>query len=232
MLLERCKDQPSLTLDQRFSPPMVSPEMSTAMRRLFSRIRQHQSTARAWGLTSLNHVVLLAEDNWQSPWYVKFVAASTSRYLVSYRLPESWEPWTRLSADTDNEDTAVAMIFQAMDLSGGWGPPPKRVQRATPSALTGPPMDLSPWPLTFDQPEIIERVRALPFPFPVRAITNGEDRITLTQGSPTFVTLYPDEVHCWVPPDEAPWPGSRYEAIFESVEQATELLRAAMQKWL
>lgn len=232
MLLERCKDQPSLTLDQAFTPPEVSPDMSFAMLGLFRRLRQRGSERQAWGLTSLHQVVLLAENTWESPWYVTFIAASESWYRVSYMLPEGNEPWTTLSAETDNEDSAVAMILEAMDLSEGWATPPTSSKKAPPPALTGPPMDLSPWPLPCERPEIIEGVRALPFPHPVQASTTEYDGITLTKGSPTFVTTCYDEVRCWVPPDEAPWPGSQYEANFHSVDQAVELIRAAMQKWL
>ena len=205
--------------------------MSAAMLGLFRRMRQHHSGRHAWALTSHYHVVLLAEDSSQSPWYVKFVAGSPSEYRVWYLLPESGEQWTTLSAATDNEDSAVAMILEAMELSGGWAVPPTRIRKAPSPTLTGPPMNLSPWPLPCNCPEILERVRALPFPHPIQALTTDFDGITLTQGSPTFVTICYDEVHCWVPPDEAPWPGSRYEARFQSVEQAIELIRLAMQKW-
>lgn len=233
MFLERCKDQAPETLEEAYAPRpnWMDAEMSEAMLSLIRRFRGDGTDRRAWGLTSMSWLVLLAEDTYESPWYVKFVALSRQEYFIRCLLPERDLPWSFLTGRADDEDTAVAMVLEAMERSGGWSAPKARPKRAwADPPLAGPPMQISPWPVPCDCAEIIEQLRCVPFPNPVQLSVN-DGIVRLSQGGPTFVEFSDCSLSCWVPPEEAPWPGSQYEVDFRCTEEAVMLILAAMNLW-
>jgi hypothetical protein len=231
MYLVRCKDQAEVSLEARYSPSEVGSKMSEAMLGLIRRLKASDLPLRAWGLTSHHRLNLLAEDTYESFWYVDFVALSKHEYRVSYRLPECYSPWGTLTRRTDNEDSAVKMILEAMELSGGWSTPQIRQVSNLPLDAAGPPMSIRPWPVACRNPEIIEALRTIPYPVPIDLTVDDWGVVTLTQGGPTFVRIGYDEIWCWAPPEEVPWPECQYESHFLDQEHALKLIGVAMQKW-
>ena len=89
---------------------------------LIARLRALPDERRVYGLTSHYQLCLLAEDTWQSPWFVKVVAIDRRNYRVSYLVPERLAPWrwAYVHGKAESEDEAVRMILIAMDRSEGW----------------------------------------------------------------------------------------------------------------
>ena len=131
MHLTRCKDQKSKTLDEFYSE-MRQPdgsgtsERGKAMLALLTRLRALSDGRRVYGLTSLYRLCLLADDSWQTPWFVIVSALGTRNYYVEYLMPERAAPWPRayVRGEARSEDEAVQMILTAMDKSEGWSEAP------------------------------------------------------------------------------------------------------------
>ena len=127
MLLERCKDQPSETLEESYieiskGDSAVNRDGGAAMLDLISRLRRLPDPDRAWGLTSHDRLCLLASDTFASPWYVSVAAISRTSYWIEYLMPESLAAWpgARVHGEAHSEDEAVQMVMTAIDRSGGW----------------------------------------------------------------------------------------------------------------
>ena len=100
----------------------VSRESGEAMLDLISRLRSLPDKRRVFGLTSLHRLCLLAEDTWQSPWFVIIYALNKRDYFIEYLMPKDVAPWhdAYVKGEAYSEDEAVQMILTAMDRSGGW----------------------------------------------------------------------------------------------------------------
>jgi len=127
MLLERCRDQRSKTLDEFYAAltthdTEVDRGCGAAMLDLIRRLRDLESPSRAWGLTSLYRLCLLAQDDWKAPWYVIVVASDRRNYTIEYLLPPHLAPWPQayVRGTANSEDEAVQMILIAIERSGGW----------------------------------------------------------------------------------------------------------------
>jgi hypothetical protein len=129
MELERCKDQPSKTLDEFYEQLATSDDESArasgnSMLALIARLRALPDERCVWGLTSLHRLCLLAHDTYKSPWFV-IVAAVSDRYFIEYLMPAAVAPWpeARVQGEAGSEDEAIRMILIAMERSEGWQAP-------------------------------------------------------------------------------------------------------------
>lgn len=75
-----------------------------------------------WGLTSLNRLILLAEDDFQSPWYVRVIAHPEGPYEIHYLMAPAESPWpdALVAGSAESVPAAVTMIETAMVRSSGW----------------------------------------------------------------------------------------------------------------
>lgn len=124
MRLDRCTDQTRKTLDQFYEDIARSDSdngSGQAMLDLIAGLRRLGDEPRVWGLTSLHRLCLLAQDTWQSPWYV-IVAASGRTYWIEYLMPAALAPWPNgyVRGEASSESDAVQMVVTAMDRSLGW----------------------------------------------------------------------------------------------------------------
>ncbi len=89
---------------------------------LIARLRALPDTHHVFGLTSLEHLCLLAQDMYQSPWYVRIGALDHTSYFIEYLMPSTLAPWpaANVRGEAHSEDEAIQMILIAMDRSGGW----------------------------------------------------------------------------------------------------------------
>lgn len=73
-------------------------------------------------MTSLYHLKLLAEDTYQSPWYISIISSGPENTWIDYMLPEQQQPWpnARVKGETASHDEAIKYIIIAMTESGGW----------------------------------------------------------------------------------------------------------------
>ncbi len=136
MYLERCKDQPSRSLDEFYEAiarePAPFDRIGRAMLDLLARLRAVSDARRIWGLTSHERLCLLAEDSYESPWFVIVGALGAEDVFVEYLVPADEEPWPHayLRGQAASLDDAVRVILIAMDKSRGWEP------GASPQALS------------------------------------------------------------------------------------------------
>lgn len=226
MILRPCKSQggDSETVEKLYSSAGFDPEMTAATVSILRRVQEDTSGKRVWGLISMGSIVLLAENVYHSHRFVQFYAMSRTRYSVSYLLPDSYHPWHTLKAEATSEDIAVTMILEAMELSGGWSS----------TTLEGPEESSLPefaCEAPLDQSEILRLLQEVQLPGGVRTVPGGQGEVTLTQGPPTFVSIFPWYIYCWAPPYEVPWPDSRYEGSYRTKQQAVALIESALQKW-
>jgi len=90
---------------------------------LIRRLRAEPDQRVVFGLTSHGWLVLLAEDTYDSLWYVTIASAGLERYRIEYLMRAEDSPWAgyaHVAGEATSEDQAVAMIWIAMEKSGGW----------------------------------------------------------------------------------------------------------------
>jgi len=128
MHLTRCQDQKRQTLEEFYTEPTepVTREGGQVMLALLARLRALPDDRRVYGLTSLYRLCFLAEDTWESPWFVIVAALNKQNYYIEYLMPERDAPWPRayIRGEARSEDEAVQMILTAMERSEGWKPRP------------------------------------------------------------------------------------------------------------
>lgn len=125
--LEHCKDQASQTLDEFYGQiashdDVVDRQGAEAMLELIARLRALSDDRRVWGLTSHYRLCLLAQDSFQSPWYVVVGALDRRNYFIEYLMPPAVAPWPAayVRGEARSQDDAVQMIVTAMERSEGW----------------------------------------------------------------------------------------------------------------
>ena len=74
-----------------------------------------------WGLTSHERLVLLATDDYRTPWFVMITPHRWEEYDIHYLLPKAEAPWggARVEGIARDLDQASRMIRIAMQRSGG-----------------------------------------------------------------------------------------------------------------
>ena len=126
MHLVRCNDQKSKTLDEFYKEmseaDRVEREIGTTMLSLLAHLRALPDGRNVWGLTSHYRLCLLAEDSYETPWFVTVVALNERNYFVEYLMPERVAPWPHayVRGEARSEDEAVQMILTGMEKSEGW----------------------------------------------------------------------------------------------------------------
>lgn len=107
-------------------------ESALAYLDVIAELRNHPATYEVWGLTSHHRLILLAEDDYESLWYVICEIHSMPRYEnwkhhdlvyhVSFELPEVTSPWSRgtILGIASSLEEAVQLIILAMKESKGW----------------------------------------------------------------------------------------------------------------
>ena len=132
MQLERCGAQRSGALDEYYAKltthdTEVDRSCGATMLDLIGRLRGLDKPNRAWGLTSVHRLCLLAQDDWKSPWYVIVSALDRRNYWIEYLLPQDLAPWpdSYVRREARSEDEALHMIVAAIEKSGGWSALPE-----------------------------------------------------------------------------------------------------------
>ena len=127
MPLKRASCQNSATLEDFYgqfatSDDSVSAELGSQMLSLLPLLSELCEPYQVWGLTSLCHLWLLAEDDWRSSWLVRISAFPNGEYRISYRTPQSHDPDPDALADHMASDRFIACqyILSGMKHSGGW----------------------------------------------------------------------------------------------------------------
>ena len=130
MPLPRASCQPSATLEgfyQKLASSSHSWESRAGalMLSLLPRLAEVCAPFHVWGLTSLHRLVLLAADDWRSPWLVYITAIPDDGYRIEYRNVDADAPRPKTIVEGVGSDAATAcrLVLSAMSHSGGWARP-------------------------------------------------------------------------------------------------------------
>ena len=124
MPLVRCSDQPSKSLEEFYTEISNGGDVDIAasMLEIIRRINGLFKETTIYGLTSLYHLKLLAEDTYQSPWYISIISSDPENTWIDYMLPQHQQPWpnARVKGEAASHDEAIKYIIIAMTESGAW----------------------------------------------------------------------------------------------------------------
>ena len=127
MELSRCRDQNTKTLDEFYREFAESPEREWAdigrvMLDVIAHLRALPTPSRAYGLTSLYRLCLLAEDTYKSPWFIIISAPDERNIDIEYLMPAHLAHWPNayVKGCARSIDEAVEMIVIGMEKSEGW----------------------------------------------------------------------------------------------------------------
>lgn len=124
MPLIRCSDQRSKTLEAFYAEIAAGGdvELAGSMLEIIRRINGLFKETTLYGLTSLYHLKLLAQDTYQSPWYVSIISSGPELSYVDYLLSEDEQPWpdARVKGEVSSHDELINYIIIAMTECGGW----------------------------------------------------------------------------------------------------------------
>jgi hypothetical protein len=127
MPLARATSQSQETIESFYrdlagSPDSVTSSIGRQMLDLLPMLADTCGSRAVWGLTSLYHLWLLAQDDWRSPWLVCVTANPGEGFRVRYRLPAARAPWPDALVEGDARDEAHAcqLVAIAIEECGGW----------------------------------------------------------------------------------------------------------------
>lgn len=115
MTIKKCSEQDDSTLEEFF-------EYNNAMLNLISELKNYASPVTVWGLTSLNRLCLLSDNDSRSPWYIIIFAKDPSSYVVEYLKHGEGRPLDESYAreEVNTLEAAVRLIQMAIKNTGGW----------------------------------------------------------------------------------------------------------------
>lgn len=89
---------------------------------LLTKMEAVAAEVAVWGLTSHGKLVLLAADDYRTPWFVTTIAVPWGGFSIHYLMPDSEAPWpgAQVEGEARDLDSAYSMIRIAMRRSGGW----------------------------------------------------------------------------------------------------------------
>jgi hypothetical protein len=128
MPLRRISDQKSQTIEEFFQQLVEEQKdipwktSGKVMLELIERLNNLFKEEVIWCLTSLYRLVLLAEDSWQSPWYIIISCYESGEFIIEYLIPDSEKPWdgARVCGGATSINQLEKYILIAMQNSGGW----------------------------------------------------------------------------------------------------------------
>lgn len=127
MPLTRCSAQKSQSLEETYSELaqsdiVVSSILGNSMLNVIEFIEATFHQTEIFGLTSVHHLVLLSEDNWQSEWYVKIIITGWNEYHIEYKMTKDIQPWENaiVKGQTQSFEQFKDFIIIAMFETQGW----------------------------------------------------------------------------------------------------------------
>ncbi len=128
MPLRRISEQKSRTIQEFYVAVIEEQKASTwndsgkTMLSLVQRLDELFTNDIIWCLTSHYRLVLLADDDWKSPWYVLVSSLDHKEIYVEYRMPDDLKPWedATVKGTANSIDKAVEYILIAMQRCEGW----------------------------------------------------------------------------------------------------------------
>ncbi|SFW77914.1 hypothetical protein [Chitinophaga sancti] len=127
MPLKRISEQNSYTIEEDFiyltkSDSDFQQGVGKAMLAVIHLLNQHFPDETIWCMTSHDRVILLKQDDWQTPKYVIFSALDIKQYSIEYRMPAEISPWqgAYVRGSANSPDQALEYILIALNNSDYW----------------------------------------------------------------------------------------------------------------
>jgi hypothetical protein len=97
-------------------------KVSRQMLELLPMLEDLFLSLNVWGLTSMERLCLLADDDWRSPWFVIIQAKPMGGFQIQYRMSQAEAPWPNAIVEgfAEDKERACELIRIAMQRSGGW----------------------------------------------------------------------------------------------------------------
>jgi len=108
-------------IDLKNSSDKVTSEIGSNMLQFIEMINSIFKQTEIWGLTSHYHLVLQAEDKWDSEWYIK-VGSLGNEYYFEYLLPDDKKPWdyAAVKGVAQSLEEAKKYLLISMKNCSGW----------------------------------------------------------------------------------------------------------------
>lgn len=107
-------DKPTETQSQK--------DVNIAMTEIINRLNEHLQDKVVLCYTSLNDIILVNEDTWNTPKYVTFFGQSTKDYTIQYLMPKDISPWeyAYVRGKAKSPEQALEYILIAMNNSNAF----------------------------------------------------------------------------------------------------------------
>lgn len=120
MSLVRASCQPHRTLRDHYEKLQAGShaELAEAGRKMIQLVERLEESLRdipVWGLTSHYHLLLLAADDYRSAWFVSIAPPASGKFVIEYAQANA-----PVLGEAESVSSAVDMVLQAMEKSGGW----------------------------------------------------------------------------------------------------------------
>lgn len=117
-----CSCQPDETLEEHFRELNRKYVNGKGTLALLERLRDFPDERTVYGLTSVDQLCLLSQDDFTTPWWVVVTSHAENDFRVECRLPHNQAPWrgAQVAGKTKVLDQAVEMVVKSLLVSRGW----------------------------------------------------------------------------------------------------------------
>ncbi|HIB67112.1 MAG TPA: hypothetical protein EYO33_18885 [Phycisphaerales bacterium] len=122
MNLLECSCQPNETLEEHFQNLNRKYVNGQGTLALIERLREFPDERTVYGLTSVDRLCLLSQDDYTTPWWVVITSHGIDDFRIECRLPQEQAPWrgAQILGRTKDLGKAVEMVVKGLILSRGW----------------------------------------------------------------------------------------------------------------
>jgi hypothetical protein len=122
VILRECSCQPDETLEEHFSSLDRKYVNGRGTLALIEGLRAFPDDRIVYGLTQIDRLILLSQDDYTTPWWVLITSHGLKDYQVDCRMPGNQAPWrgAHITGKTDKIDRALEMVVRALTVSRGW----------------------------------------------------------------------------------------------------------------
>ena len=153
MNLVECSCQPNETLEEHFQKLNREYVNGKGTLALIERLRDFPDDRTVYGLTSVDRLCLLSQDDYTTPWWVVITSHGIDDFRIECRLPQEQAPWrgAQILGKTKDLGKAVEMVVKMLETAaeydtatGGFRATAQifpQVMRVTAAGLSAVPQD-------------------------------------------------------------------------------------------
>jgi len=122
VILCDCTCQSEETLEEHFSALNRKYVNGQGTLAVIERLRALPDDRLVYGLTSVDRLCLLSQDDYTTPWWVVLTSHSARDFTVECRMPADQAPWrsAKITGKTEDLSKAVEMLVESLKVSRGW----------------------------------------------------------------------------------------------------------------